>query len=164
MDEYNKKIKDFTWPSYESSDRPDCVPKPRSVKKLKGKAVSLWVHLRNFPLLIEKFIVDKDDPIVALALKLHEVTERTSATEFHEYEIQLLDDAIVDYLNMRKEARNQHPDLFNRPKPKHHFLRLVQEFVILLNFPTIFFSKQLCLISSSIFYAKKVCIFSMWWS
>ena len=123
IDEYNEALKDFGWFSYETTDKPLGVPTARKIVKLKGKAVSQWVHSRNWPLVMKKFIADKDDAVLKLGLKLHEVTERLTATEYHEYEIDLLGEAIVDYLDMRKEIRLEFPESFKRPKPKHHFLR-----------------------------------------
>ena len=123
IDSYNRKLKDLGWFSYETRDKPQSVPTVRNTKKLKGKAVSQWVHIRNFPLLVEKFVLDKNDLVLALGLKLHEVTERILAPEFYEFEIQLLDDAVIDYLELRKKVRLEYPEFFARPKPKHHFLR-----------------------------------------
>ena len=93
------------------------------MKKLKGKALSHLVHIRNFPLLVDKFVLDKDDEVLALALKLHEVVERATATEGEEYEIDLLDESIIEYLESRKIVGQDHPEFFSRLKPKHHFLR-----------------------------------------
>ena len=123
VDDYNKRLKDTTWKSSEANDKPQSVPVARQVKKLKGKALSHLVHIRNFPLLVDKFVRDKDDEVLALALKLHEVVERATATEFEEYEIDLLDESIIEYLESRKNARLNHPEFFARPKPKHHFMR-----------------------------------------
>ena len=124
IDAYNERLRKLGWQSYESRDRPESVVSGgKSASKLKGKAISQWVHLRNFPVLIEPFVQDKDDPVLALALKLHEVTERVTAGEFYEYEIELLHDSVIEYLEMRKNLRSLHPNIFKRPKPKHHFLR-----------------------------------------
>jgi hypothetical protein len=65
--------------------------------------VSYWVHVRNWPLLIKAFIVDKNDAVLALGLKLHEVTERLTATEFYPCEVQLLKEAVLEYLDLRKD-------------------------------------------------------------
>ena len=58
-----------------------------------------------------------------VALKMHEITERITATEFLEYEIDLLDECVIEYLDMRKQLRSEFPEFFKRPKPKHHFMR-----------------------------------------
>ena len=123
-------MRETSWKSYEAADKPQLLPSARNARKLKGKAISQWVHLRNFPLIVEKFVIDKDEEVLALALKLHEVTERATASEFHVYEIDLLEDCVIEYLNLRKKLRQEYPDFFNRPKPKHHFFRLVPAFVL----------------------------------
>ena len=75
IDEYNSSLKALSFKSYESSDRPQLVPTSNKVKKLIGKACSIWVHVRNFPFVIRKFVVTEDDPVLKLGLKLHEMTE-----------------------------------------------------------------------------------------
>ena len=124
LETYNNALKSFGWFSHEMLDKPQPVPLSSSIVKLKGKACSQWVHIRNWPLIVKRFILDKDDNVLALGLKLHEVTERITATEYLEYEIQLLDECVLDYLDMRKQVRSEIPNLFKRPKPKHHFIRL----------------------------------------
>ena len=142
LEKYNSTLKDFGWLSYELSDKPQPVPLSRKVAKLKGKAVSQWTHIRNWPLIVKKFILDEDDMFLSLGLKLHEVTERITATEFVEYEIQLLEESIIDYLDMRKKVRSEFPDTFKKPKPKHHFMR------------EIFKKYQKCLIENIIYKLK----------
>ena len=122
LEAYNTSLKKIGWFSYESSDRPLAVPVNAKVVKLKGKAVSMWVHIRNWPLIIKPFIADRSDPVLSLGLKLHEVTERITATEFRQYEIDLLKEAVLEYLDMRKQIRLENTRIFLRPKPKHHFL------------------------------------------
>ena len=79
--------------------------------------------MRNWPLIVKKFISDKNDPALALGLKLHELTERITATEYYPYEIELLEEVIVEYLDTRKIMRTDFPDFFKRQKSKHHFIR-----------------------------------------
>ena len=45
------------------------------------------------------------------------------ASEFHEYEIDILEEEILSYLDLRKSIRAEFPNLMKNPKPKHHFLR-----------------------------------------
>ena len=123
LEGYNSKLKSFGWTSYETNDKPLGVPTTSKVAKLKGKACSQWVHIRNWPLLMRSFVGDRNDPVLALGLKLHEITERLTANEFQHYEIQLLKEAVLEYLDMRKEVRLEYPQFFKRPKPKHHFIR-----------------------------------------
>ena len=122
LEDYNSKLKRMGWYSYETSDKPLAVPVNSKVNKLKGKAVSMWVHIRNWPLIIRDFVAEKTDPVLALGLKLHEVTERITASEFRLYEIHLVKEAIIEYLDMRKDVRLENPRIVLRPKPKHHFL------------------------------------------
>ena len=90
-----------------------------------GKAVSQWVHVRNWPLVIKNLIkgCEDEDPVVTLGLKLHEIVERLTAQEFYPYEIDLLEEKLVEYLELRKVVRAAHPNLMPNCKPKHHFLR-----------------------------------------
>ena len=124
IEEYNTSLKGLKYKSYESSDRPQLVPINKKTKKLNGKAVSIWVHVRNFPLVIRKFVTGEieEDPVLKLGLKLHEITERVTASEFKDYEIDVLEDIIVNYLDERKNIFDDYPDLMGTPKPKTHFL------------------------------------------
>ena len=123
IEKYNETLLSLGFSSYEAGDKPCPVPTSSKVKKLKGKAVSNWVHIRNFPLVIRKFPVPINNPVLDLALKLHEIVERVCAQQFFTHEVMLLDEKIVNYLNLRKEIRTDYPDLMSKPKPKHHFLR-----------------------------------------
>ena len=129
VETYNIALRDFGWFSYEQTNKPQSVPTSNKSGKLKGKAVSQWVHIRNWPLIVKKFIVDKDDSALALGLKLHELTERITAAEYYQYEIDLLDEVVIEYLDMRKKIRIDYPEFFKRPKPKHHFLSHYSECV-----------------------------------
>ena len=123
IESYNKTLHRFKWSSYEASDKPQFVPKDGKVKKLKGKAVSMWTHIRNWPLLIEKYVQDRNEPFLLMGLKLHEITERLTAHEYFEYEVSLVEDSVVEYLNLRRSLEKDFPNLVSRPKPKHHFIR-----------------------------------------
>ena len=95
----------------------------QKMEKLKGKAVSMWTHIRNWPLLIEKYVQDRNEPFLLMGLKLHEITERLTAHEYFEYEVSLVEDSVVEYLNLRRSLEKDFPNLVSRPKPKHHFIR-----------------------------------------
>ena len=142
IEDYNTCMKRLSWSSYESSDRPMAVPVDSRVSKLKGKAVSMWTHIRNWPFLVKSFVADKADPVLALGLKLHEVTERITATEFRQYEIHLLKEAILDYLDMRKNIRLEFPRTFLRPKPKHHFLSHYSDLIRVYGPPITFWTAR----------------------
>ena len=123
LDQYNKALQNIGYLSYERADKPCPLPTSSKVKKLKGKALSNWVHLRNWPLVIRQFICDREDVVLRLGLILHDLVERLCAQEFYLYEVKLLDDKIVEYLDLRKIVREDYPNLMNKPKLKHHFLR-----------------------------------------
>ena len=95
IEEYNENLANFKFMCSESSDKPQAVPLNQNVKKLIGKAVSIWVHVRNFPFLIRKFVRDEEEPALILGLKLHELVERITATEFREYEISVLEEKVI---------------------------------------------------------------------
>ena len=93
IDQYNQCIERLEFSSYESGDKPYPVPISKKVKKLKGKAVSNWVHLRNWPVLLKTLAVniDSNDSVIILGLKLHEICERMTASEFYTYEIDIME-------------------------------------------------------------------------
>ena len=123
LEQYNNALKNLGYQSYERGDKPCPVPTKISVKKLKGKAVSNWVHLRNWPLVMRRFEADSEDVVLTLGLALHDIVERLCAQEYLPYEISVLNDKIVEYLNLRKIVREEYPNFMTNPKPKHHFLR-----------------------------------------
>ena len=119
MDDYNLRLREFKFSSYDATDKPQDIP--HRGKKMPGKAVTHWVHMRNFPLIIKPLVQDADDEILNLALLLGDLTSRITALEFKEHEIVLLEEKIIEYLDIRKELFCLHEDLGN-PKPKHHLL------------------------------------------
>ena len=122
IEEYNQSLQNLSYKSHEAGDRPENIPVSTKVKKLKGKACSVWTHMRKFPLVVRKFVKDREDTALELGLKLHAITERLTAVEFEDFEIDVLEDKIVDYLDERKMLHEERPDLLGRPKPKTHFL------------------------------------------
>ena len=83
---------------------------------------SVWVHLRNWPFVLRRFLKDEDEPALHLGLQLHELVERITASEFREHEIDILEEKIYEYLDSRATLRNEYPRCLLRPKPKHHFM------------------------------------------
>ena len=55
---------------------------------------------------------------------LHEITERLTAAEFREYEIVVLEEIIISYLDERKEISENYGDLLGPPKQKRISLRI----------------------------------------
>ena len=118
--EYNQALQDHPFKYYEVNDKPQPV-NPKGMK-LPGKAVSLWLHQRCFGMVIQKFVQDYDDDVLCLGMKLSDLTERLTASQFQEYEVDQLEQIILDYLDHRKLIFSDCPALIGRPKPKHHFL------------------------------------------
>ena len=85
--------------------------------------MSNWVHIRNWPLVIKSLVANFEDPAISLGLILHEIVERLTAVEYFPYEIVILEEKIMEYLDLRKSLRSDFPNLMRNPKPKHHFLR-----------------------------------------
>ena len=123
LTDYNKALKSTKFSRQESSNKPQEVPSSNKIKKLSGKATSHWVHCRVFLyiLMIKGWIVDKEDPVISLAVKLSEVTDRLTAEAFETHEIDIVEDLIVEYLDLRKVVYIEHPEL-GRCKPKHHYI------------------------------------------
>ena len=122
IDEYNVALKNLSLKSSESSDRPEIVPSNNKVKKLVGKAVSIWKHIRYFPILIRPFVKDKEETALKLVLQLHELVERIVAPRIREYEIDTLRQRIFECLNSRSLLFMDYPDLLGTMKPKTHLL------------------------------------------
>ena len=122
IEDYNLRLRSLGFTSYDAGDKPQDVPSNLKKMKLPGKAMSLWVHIRNFPLIIKHFVKDKNDDVLNLALQLVEITSRITAAEIRNYEISILEDKIIEYLDNRKDVFEEYPELLGTPKPKHHFL------------------------------------------
>ena len=120
LESYNLSMKNLQYLSYEASDKPQDVPKKG--RKLSGKACSLWVHIRNFPLIIKNLVEDEEDEILSLLLLLVEITARITASEFRHHEIHALEEKVIKYLDERKRLFVSYPDLLGTVKPKHHFI------------------------------------------
>ena len=120
LEEYNRKLSELGYPSYESSDRPQEVRK--KTKKLSGKACSLWVHIRNFPLIIKSLVMDEDDEVFQYLLQMVELTARITAQQFRSHEIDVLEDRVIQFLDARKLLFSSFPETLGTPKPKHHFI------------------------------------------
>ena len=116
------KLKKHPFKSYEADDKPQLIVNKKA-HKLPGKAVSIWLHMRSFGMIIQNLVPDFDfeDEVFLLAMGLSKITERLTASEFRDYEIDILEEMIQQYLDNRKEVFNQNPVL-GTPKPKHHFL------------------------------------------
>ena len=116
LDDYNERLKNFPFSGHEAADKPHLVPSKGN--KLPGKALSLLVHLRNFPLIIKYLAGDSQNEIIRFALLLVDITLRLTAAEIRPYEISILEDKIVEYLDRRKEILAEYPDILGTAKPK----------------------------------------------
>lgn len=112
---YNSILKALKFKASEAGDRPENIPDNKKVKKLVGKAVSNWSHIRSFPLIIRNFDIDENEPALSLSLLLHEIVERLTASAFEEYEIGLLEEKIIVYLDLRSELYSEYPNLLGNP-------------------------------------------------
>ena len=122
IEQYNQALRKYKFSSCEKKDKPEEIPRNPKVEKLRGKGVSHWVHLRNFPLILyqNNWILEDDDSF-QLSLLLHEICERLTAEKYEIYEIHYLEELIVNYLNLRVNILKE-SDLLGRAKPKHHFI------------------------------------------
>ena len=119
IEDYNKSLSKHC---AGSNDKPQEVPKKLSKMKLLGKAVSHWVHIRNFGMVIKSFVKDPSDPALVLGLLLVQLTERLTAEKFRQYEIDIVEESAMEYLDARKLIYEEFPRQMGNAKPKHHNL------------------------------------------
>ena len=62
------------------------------------------------------------DIILILILQVHEVVERIMASEIRHYEIGVLEESIIKYMELRTSICLDYPDLIGPVKPKIHYL------------------------------------------
>ena len=74
----------------------------------------------NWPLFIKSYITDEDDQVFALDFKLVEIVKQLTSLEFHSYEIDPLNESVLDYLDARNFIRMLYPKIMHRPKSKQH--------------------------------------------
>ena len=129
ISEYNQAIQNYPFKSYETNDKPQQIVNPKA-KKLPGKAVSIWLHMRCFGTLIQQFVQDYDDDALCLGIELSDMTERLTADQFREYEVDQLEQNILDYLDHRKLVFSEFPTFIGNPKPKHHYMGKPLKFLI----------------------------------
>ena len=108
IQEYNQSLNKYR---SGSNDKPQEVPKKTTKMKLVGKAVSHWVHIGYFGLIISGFVQDSSDPVLALGMQLLELTERLTAEQFRLYEIDVIEEKVIEYLEARKLVYDEFPNL-----------------------------------------------------
>ena len=123
IEEYNQALKRFPLSPQESSNKPQPVPVKNSVKKLPGKAVSIWCHARFLLsiLSLNDWIKDPQESTLKYAELLIDVTNRVTAEKFEDYEIMRLEDLVILLLDLRKNVLADNP-ILGSAKPKHHYL------------------------------------------
>ena len=122
VEQYNRKLINLGYQNHDAANKPQIVPVNLKGLKMPGKAVSQWVHIRNFPVIMRSFTKDPEDTVLLFALKLVDVTNRVTATEFKYYEIDILEEKIVEYLDQRRVLMETYSNQLGTAKPKHHFL------------------------------------------
>ena len=63
LQEYNQALMKRSFKSYERNDKPLAIKNPKA-RKLQGKAVSIWTHIRCFGMVIEAFVEDVEDNVL----------------------------------------------------------------------------------------------------
>ena len=121
IEEYNDALRKHRFKSYESNDKPMTIKNPKA-NKLQGKAVSILTHMRCFGMVIEPLVKDIEDKVLYFAFQLLELTERLMASEYREFEIEILEQHVIDYLDSRQKIYDEFPALLGTPKPKHHYM------------------------------------------
>ena len=121
LDQYNNALRKHEFKSFERNDRPQEMKSFKGMK-LPGKAVSVWTHIRNFGIIIHQLVQDFDDQVLGLGLELADIVERVTAVECRHYEIDVLEEKIVEYLDHRKEVFEEFPLEMGTAKPKHHYV------------------------------------------
>ena len=71
---------------------------------------------------MKNLIQDEDDEVPDFLFKLVDITARITAEEFRSYEIDILEERVIEFLDARKGIFASFPDILRSPKPKHHFL------------------------------------------
>ena len=118
--EYNGGIRRV---SMGSSDRPEPVSIKSTVTKLKGKALSNLCHLRYFGIIIKTIVKDNKilgEKVFRSMIWLGRIVEKIMAPELRDYEVDELENDIIEYLNVRQELFEEFPDQMTNPKPKAH--------------------------------------------
>ena len=119
---YNKAMKRHKYLSYESSDRPELIDTTK--QKLKGKALSILCHLRNYGFFVS-YVKPKEEifneEAFILIKKLHSIVELVMASEIRKFEVAQLEEESIMYLNMRKNLRDE-TEMMLRAKPKTHYM------------------------------------------
>ena len=84
--------------------------------------------MNNYALFITLFSVNLDPPVelfrekaYVMFLKLSRIFEKVMCQCIRYYEVEILENEIIEYLDLRKDVFQEFPSLLTNPKPKHHF-------------------------------------------
>lgn len=121
LDAYNQRLDDIHFADYECGDKPLDV-KARD-EKLRGKAMSIALHVRVMPLVISDILKDNHEqsPALDLLVLLHRLNEFMLADSLSVGDVITLQDLIIDYYSTRKICCEIYTT-FSHLKPKNHYL------------------------------------------
>ena len=120
---YNNTLDKINFNPY---DKPEKV-NLKSNNKLKGKALSILSHIRYFGVIIRKLKLNFDTEKIfeensyKLVIMLARLSERLMAPAIREYEVETLNEDIINYLDLRRKLYEDNEHLMTHAKPKHHF-------------------------------------------
>ena len=116
QDDFNRKLKNALLSSRDCGNRPKPFRPGR--KKFEGNANSLRILARLLVVLLAEYLDQSD--VGNLLVKLEEVSEIISAPRLTLFEIDILEETVNDYLELRIKAIADinMPDI----KPKHHYM------------------------------------------
>ncbi|XP_065645428.1 uncharacterized protein LOC136075912 [Hydra vulgaris] len=136
----NRRINMQKYFEGDALDKPCEINKTSSTEKLSGHAVQNWVFLCLFPLYIGIYILDFEDPVWLLYLRLKEIVEIICSPKIDIQHIAYLQVSINGYLSSRRE-------LFSSSKllPKHylsHYPQLILRYGPLMRVFTLRFEQK----------------------
>lgn len=122
MDKYKFSMTDvdrkFSAFAFKGTDKLDKPPRkqPKKKGKIKGNAVQVLTFIRFLPLIIGKFITDKNDPAWLIILTLIHILQLVSSPVVSRSSNSYIDEQIMKYLTLRTKLFPLIP-----LRPKHHF-------------------------------------------
>ena len=144
IEDYNRALKNMKFSRQEASSKPQLVPVIKKIKRLSGKAISQWVHIRNFAyiLYVNNWIQNEQDPVFQLAQSLARLTDRITSESFMLHDVYFLEESIIEYLELRKEVYAEYPTEIGKCRPKHHYLTHIPSAVVAFGPPTSYWTAR----------------------
>ena len=97
--------------------------------------MSLLTHLRNFGFIVHEFFVNNpslvQEKVFLMILDLNKIVLKIMASQIREFEVSILHQDIISYLNERKIIFEEFPRFMSTPKPKTHFASHYPEAIML---------------------------------